>query len=163
MSTGLTAGYATDERPLREYLVLAGLFNAAFLAALGAAASRHRLPARMGVTDVVLFGTATHKLSRLVARDRVTSFLRAPFTTFERDAGHGEVDERARGAGLRRAIGELLVCPYCLGLWVSGGFHVGGLFAPRATRVVASTFAALTISDVLQLAYRELIDAADAG
>lgn len=37
------------------------------------------------------------------------------------------------------------------------------LFAPRAARVVASTFAALTISDVLQLAYRELIDAADAG
>ena len=30
--------------------------------------------------------------------------------------------------------------------------------APRATRVTAATFASLTISDVLQLAYRELID-----
>ena len=160
MSTEVTAGYSTDERPLTGYLALAGLFSTASLATLAAAASRGRLPERVGVGDVLLFGTATHKLSRLVARDKVTSFVRAPFTAFEQDAGHGEVDERPRGTGVRRAIGELVVCPYCLGLWVSAGFHAGRLFAPRATRVVASTFAALTISDVLQLAYRELIDAA---
>jgi hypothetical protein len=162
MTTGLTADVATARRPLREYAALVSVFNAAFFGALAAASSRGRLPERVGAGDVLLFGTATHKLSRLIARERVTSFVRAPFTAFQQDAGHGEVDERPRGTGLRRAIGELLVCPYCLGLWVSGGFHAGRLFAPRATRIVASTFAALTIADVLQLAYRELIDAAAA-
>jgi hypothetical protein len=161
MLTEMTAGYSRDERPLAGYFALVGLFNVAYLGMLAVAAGRNRLPERIGVGDVLLFGTATHKLSRVIARDRVTSFARAPFTMFEQDAGHGEVDERPRGKGLRRAIGELVVCPYCLGLWVSGGFHVGRIFAPRATRVVASTFAALTISDVLQLAYRELIDVAD--
>ena len=55
---------------------------------------------------------------------------------------------------MRRAIGELLICPYCLGLWTSGAFHAGLLFAPRVTRVAASTLTALTISDFLQIAYK---------
>ena len=161
MATELTTGYSTEERPLAQYMALVGVFNAAFLGAVGAAAAKGRLPERVGVGDIVLFGMATHKVSRLLARDRVTSFLRAPFTEFERDAGHGEVDEKPRGRGLQRALGELLVCPYCLGLWVAGGFAVGRLYAPRATRVTAAAFASLTISDVLQLAYRELIDTTD--
>lgn len=59
---------------------------------------------------------------------------------------------RVRGA--RRAIGELLVCPYCLGLWVVAGFSLGLLFAPRLTRFLAALFSALTISDFLQIAYK---------
>jgi hypothetical protein len=46
------------------------------------------------------------------------------------------------------------VCPYCLGLWASGGFHVGLLFAPRATRFSASVLSAMSLSDFLQLAYK---------
>lgn len=158
MSTELTAGHSTEHRPLGAYTVLTGAFNLAFAGALAAAAAQGRLPRRVGIGDLLLFGTATHKLSRLISRSRATSFLRAPFTEYERPAGHGEVDEKPRGSGVRLAVGELLVCPYCLGLWVSAGFHVGALFAPRATRVVASTLAALTLSDVLQAGYRELID-----
>ena len=55
---------------------------------------------------------------------------------------------------MRRAMGELLSCPYCLGMWVSGGFHAGLLFAPRTTRFLASILGSLTISDFLQIAYR---------
>src|SRR6188474_2840488 len=54
----------------------------------------------------------------------------------------------------RRSGGELLVCPYCLDLWVVAGFSLGLLFAPRLTRFLASVFSALTISDFLQIAYR---------
>ena len=32
--------------------------------------------------------------------------------------------------------------------------HVGLIYAPRTTRVLASTFTALTISDFLQIAYK---------
>jgi hypothetical protein len=103
---------------------------------------------------VVLIGTASHKLSRLVATDKVTSFLRAPFTESQGRGGPAEVEERARGEGVRRALGELLICPYCLGLWASGAFSAGLLFAPRVTRVTASTLTALTVSDFLQIAYR---------
>ncbi len=91
------------------------------------------LPDTIATRDPVLLALAVHKTSRLIARDRVTSTVRAPFTDFQDDAGPSEVDEAARGHGLRRAVGELLVCPYCLGLWVAAGFTGGLAVAPRTT------------------------------
>ena len=42
----------------------------------------------------------------------MTSFLRSPFTRYTGEAQPSEVSEEPRGRGLRRAVGELLVCPY---------------------------------------------------
>lgn len=120
--------------------------------------SGRALPDRVDARDLALVGVATHKVARLIARDRVTSTVRAPFTRFQGDAGAGEVDEAARGRGLRRAIGELLVCPYCLTPWVGGAFTAGLLAVPRATRWVATLFTVVTVSDVLQIAYRKAED-----
>ena len=120
----------------------------------GARRRGHVLPERIDGRDLVLAGVATHKLSRLIAKDRITAFARAPFTEFEQHGGPAEVEERARGEGMRRTIGELLVCPYCLGMWISGGFHLGMVTAPRATRFAASVLTGLTISDFLQIAYK---------
>jgi hypothetical protein len=103
---------------------------------------------------VALIGLGTHKLSRLLARDRVTSALRAPFTKYEGKGGPAQVEEKPRGTGLRRAVGELLVCPYCLDQWIAAAFVNGLVFAPRATRLVASTFAAVALADFLQMAYK---------
>jgi hypothetical protein len=80
--------------------------------------------------------------------------VRAPFTELEGKGAPAELEEKARGRGLRRAVGELLICPYCLGLWASGGFHAGLLFAPRTTRFSASVLTAMTISDFMQIAYK---------
>ena len=143
-----------DRPPFGTYTALATLFNAGFAGAVLAARRSGRLPERIETRDVILLGTASHKLSRLVAKDKVTAFLRAPFTEYQGRGGPAEVEERARGEGPRRAIGELLICPYCLGLWMSGAFHAGMLFAPRITRVVASALTALTLSDFLQIAYK---------
>jgi hypothetical protein len=123
-------------------------------AVVAAKRSARDLPERVGPGDIVLIGTASYKLSRLIAKKKVTAFVRAPFTELEGKGGPAELDERPRGRGLRRAVGELLVCPYCLGLWASGAFHAGLLFAPRATRFSASVLTAMSISDFLQIAYR---------
>ena len=154
------AGYAKPEErpPFRTYAALTAVFNAGFAGALIAAKRSDRLPASVSAQDVVLIGTASHKLSRLLAKDKVTSFIRAPFTAYQGRGGPAEVEERARGEGVRRAIGELLICPYCLGLWTSGAFHAGLMFAPRVTRVAASTLTALTLSDFLQIAYKAAED-----
>ena len=153
-------GYAApDERPpFRTYAALATVFNTGFAGALLSARRSGRLPERIESRDTILIGIASHKLSRLVAKDKVTAFLRAPFTEYQGRGGPAEVEERARGEGVRRAVGELLICPYCLGLWTSGAFHAGLLFAPRTTRVIASTLTALTLSDFLQIAYKAAED-----
>jgi Protein of unknown function (DUF1360) len=118
----------------------------------------HELPERVDGRDLLLTGVATHKLSRLIAKDKITAFLRAPFTEFEGKGGPAEVEERARGEGLQRTVGELMICPYCLGMWLSGAFHLGLMTAPRSTRFVASILAGLTISDFLQIAYKAAED-----
>ena len=154
---GAFAGYAGPGKrpPLGSYAALTGLFNAAMAAGLVAARrSGHELPERVDGRDLALAGVATHKLSRLIAKDKIIAFARAPFTEYQRPGGPAEVEERARGEGLRRTVGELLVCPYCLGMWISGGFHLGLVVAPRATRFAASVLTGLTISDFLQIAYK---------
>lgn len=152
---GLFRGYAPqEERPLAAYALLIGLFNAGFAGAISAArASGRKLPERIGLADLLLLGAATQKLSRLLAKDIVTSALRAPFTEFGDYSGQGEVNESARGHGLQRAVGELVTCPFCVGQWVSAGFVSGFVASPRLTRLVASVFATLSIADFLQLAY----------
>jgi hypothetical protein len=150
-------GYAngSERPPLLSYASLMAIFGGLFGGGLVAAQrSGRELPERVGGGDLLLIGTAAHKFSRLLSKDKVTSPLRAPFTELEGKGGPAEYEERSRGRGARKALGELLICPYCLGLWVVAAFAFGLLFAPRATRFVAAIFAALTISDFLQIAYK---------
>jgi hypothetical protein len=157
LTDGPFAGYAEpDERPpLAAYATFAAVFHGAMAGAVVAAKRSGRdLPERVGARDIALIGVASYKLSRLVAKKKVTSFVRAPFTELEGRGGPAELEEHARGTGLQRAVGELLTCPYCLGLWASGGFHAGLLFGPRTTRFSASVLAAMAISDFLQIAYK---------
>lgn len=143
-----------QERPLGGYATLLGGFGAlATSFGVWLHRSGRRLPDSVAPGDLLLTIVATHKCARLIARDRVTSAVRAPFTRFQDDAGPGEVNEAARGRGLRRAVGELLVCPYCLDMWTASGFVGGLIVAPRATRWIATVFTALTGADVLQMAY----------
>jgi Protein of unknown function (DUF1360) len=145
------------ERPLGSHAVLIGTFST--LAGAYAAwfrRSGRELPERIDARDFVLLTVASHKAARLITKDRVTSAVRAPFTRFEDDAGPGEVDEAARGRGMRRAVGELLVCPYCMGMWTTAALVGSLLVAPRLTRWFASVLAMFFGSELLQAAYRRV-------
>ena len=152
---GPTAGYSPHEhRPLAPYAALSATFGSALAGALVASErSGRKLPEAFSTRDVMLIGVATHKLSRLIAKDKVTAYVRAPFVRYEGPAGRAEVSEEVRGTGMRRAVGELINCPHCLGQWVAGSFSAGLVAAPRVTRLIASMLAAQTLSDFLQVAY----------
>lgn len=105
------------------------------------------------MSDVLLLGLATQKASRVITRAKVTQPLRAPFTEVEGSAGAGEIEARPRGRGLRRGIGQLLTCPFCIGMWVASGFVYGFAFNPRMTRMVASVFAVSSVADFAQHGY----------
>ncbi|GIE87926.1 DUF1360 domain-containing protein [Actinoplanes regularis] len=149
--------YAPHEhRPLRGYLVAMGAFGA--LTAGLAAAVRlggRQVPERPAAADLLLLSVATHKLSRLLAKDSVTSPLRAPFTRYAEPAGSAEINEEVRdeGSEVRHGIGELILCPFCLALWVATGLTGGLVLAPRLTRLVATVLTATAVSDFLQMAY----------
>ncbi|HKG36518.1 MAG TPA: DUF1360 domain-containing protein [Solirubrobacterales bacterium] len=108
-----------------------------------------------GARDVVMIGLATHKASRLLTKEKVTRPLREPFADVK---GEGELprelSQEPQGTGLRRVIGELLICPYCLAQWVGTAFFAGLAVAPRLTRFMAALLSAVAIADFLQPAYR---------
>jgi hypothetical protein len=156
----LLEGYAPgEEKPIRSYGVLMGVFSTlAGAFALWFGRSGRELPERIDGRDLFLVTVASHKASRLIAKDKVTSAIRAPFARYQSDAGPGEVSEEPRGQGLRRAVGELLICPYCLGMWTSALLVAGLLVAPRFTRWLASVLVAFFGADVLQIAYKKAED-----
>lgn len=146
--------YAPDsDRPLGGYAALMGLYGLTVAAGAVGLRRRNRPLPDVRLADVVLAGVATHKLARRVTKDSVTSPLRAPFTRYEGVAGPNELQERVRGEGLRKAVGELISCPFCISQWVATGFIFGLLTAPRATRWTASVFTSLALADFLQFAY----------
>lgn len=153
-------GYSSGrDEPLASY----GLLVATFLGSSGAFAwwldrSGRPVPDRVELGDLALVSVAAHKASRLVTKDRVTSSLRAPFTRYQDDGDAGEIEETARGRGLRRAVGELLVCPYCVGTWIAAGLTASLLVAPRFTRWVSVALTAVTVSDLLQIGYKKAED-----
>ena len=145
---------ARADLPTRDYAALVTIFNGVLATALLAQkCSKESLPERVDPKDIVLFALATQKLSRVITKDKVTTAFRAPFTEVEGKGGAGELEERPKGRGLRRAVGELLTCPFCLGTWVASGFIYGHIFSPRITRTVASIFAVSGIADFLQQGY----------
>jgi hypothetical protein len=154
--SGVTAGYAPDDdKPLASYTALTATFGVGFVGSVWLAVRRRgELPEGYGLLDILLLGIATHKVSRLITKDKVTAFARAPFTRYQEPGGPGELEEAPRGEGLRYATGELLVCPYCVAQWVAGAFAAGMVGAPRLTRLLALVFTIHAISDFLQVAYK---------
>jgi hypothetical protein len=144
-----------NPRPLVGYLVVLAVYALLVTATtVIAALTGRRLPDRWTIQDLVTVTLGTHKLSRTLAKDAVTSPLRAAFTQYAGTGGPAEVNEEARESGqVRHSLGELLTCPFCLDMWVATGFVVGLIFAPRFTRLVAGTFTALAGADFLQLGY----------
>jgi len=143
----------TEDRPLAGY----AMTMAAYATVAGALAGMARLtgrdvPDRVPVTDVALCELATEKLSRLLAKDPVTSPLRAPFTAYQGTSGPAELSEEARGEGVQKAVGELVTCPFCTSVWVATGFTAGLVYLPRTTRLTLATLAALAGADLLQFA-----------
>jgi hypothetical protein len=142
-----------DEQLLAEYAAMLAFYVTTVAVLTGATIEQKRLPKRFSLLDLALLGIATHKLSRIVAKDRITSILRAPFVSYIRSAGAGEVEEEPRGRGIQRGIGHLVSCPYCMAPWCATTLAFGLVFAPRVTRFFAGILASVAISDFLHRAY----------
>ena len=144
-----------EDRPLGGLLGAMGVYSA--VVAAGAAAlkaSGRNLPDRIPVGDAVLLTIGTFRLSRRIAKDPITSPIRAPFTRLRGTSGEAELMEEVREhGGVKHAVGELITCPFCLAQWVATGFVFGYATAPRATRLAALTMTMVAGADVLQFAY----------
>ena len=146
-----------QERPLGGYLGAMAVYAAAVGTLAGVTRlTRPDIPDGLSVRDLVLGAVATHKLSRLITKDPVTSPLRAPFTVYRETEGPAELKEDVRGRGAQKAVGELITCPFCLDMWVATALTAGHIYLPRATRLAIGTLATLAGADILQFGYARL-------
>jgi hypothetical protein len=156
--------YRGDEpRPLGGYLVVLIVYGSVVaVATVLAALTGRSLPTQWRIQDLITVTLGTHKLSRTLTKDAVTSPLRAPFTRYSGSGGPAEVNEQVREDGpLRHSLGELLTCPFCLDMWVATAFVIGLVYAPKFTRLIAGSFTVLAGADFLQLAYAKAQQAAE--
>ncbi len=152
-----------DPRPLSGYVAVLSVYSSVvLLTALTAAVTGRRLPERWQAQDLLTVTLGSHKLSRTLSKDAVTSPIRAPFAHYAGTGGPAEVQEETRNSSeLRHSLGELLTCPFCLDMWVATAFVIGLIFAPRFTRLIAGSFTALAGADFLQLVYAMAQQAAE--
>jgi hypothetical protein len=158
--------YAQGEpRPLGADLGAMGVYTGLVGAAVAAIrVSGKELPTRIPLGDAVLLTVGTFRLARRIAKDPVTSPLRAPFARFQGASGEAELAEELRVEhGWKHAVGELVTCPFCLAQWVGTAFVFSYVAAPRATRLAALTMTMVAGSDVLQFAYDALQSSVTGG
>jgi hypothetical protein len=153
----------TTQHPDKDagYAALTGTFLVGAGAAIFGLERKGRLPEQIPLTDLALLGVGTYQLSRTLTRDRVMTFLRRPFAEEQGPAGRGEVRSEPRGTGLRRAIGELMICPFCMTQWVAGAALAGLCVAPKTTRFAASVLAVRTVAELANIAHEGAVAEVD--
>lgn len=135
--------------PYSSYAAIAGTFLGGLTLSAALARALGRDPRELTALDLATLAGATFKASRTISRDRVGTFLREPFVEGEAD-GEGE---QPAGEGLQRAIGELVTCTRCVGVWVAAGLGSAQVVTPRFGRLLTWTLAAGAANDFLQTAF----------
>ena len=128
-----------------DYAALSAGWAALLGAVLVAARDKGDEPVRPA--EVVPLGLATFALAKLVAKEKVDAWVREPFV--EERAGGRE----PKGEGLRYAVGELITCTRCVGVWSALGLTALRVTRPREARVVNAVLGASAINDVAQAGF----------
>jgi hypothetical protein len=139
--------------PYGAYAAITIAFGGGLAAAGALARLLGRDPREGSTLDLVVLSAATFKAARTIARDEVTSFIRAPFVEGEAHTG----DEEAKETGdFQQAIGELVTCSRCIGTWAAAGLASTQILAPRVGRLLTWTLAAAGANDFLQAGFAAL-------
>jgi hypothetical protein len=140
-----------------QYGAINAVYAALFAAMLVATRGRDTDTERLGGADLLPLTAATFSISKVVAREKVGSWVREPFV-------YDPVGrKRPRGGRFQRAIGELVTCSRCVGAWTALGLVGLRLAHPRTGRTVTTVFAAAGLNDFMQAGFRGLCDWSNSG
>jgi Protein of unknown function (DUF1360) len=144
--------------PYLAYAVITGSFAGGLAAAGGLSRLLGRDPQCQTPLDLVVLSAASFKAARTLARDEVTSFLRAPFVQGE---AHEGGEEPLETGDFQQAIGELITCSRCVGTWAAAGLASIQVLAPRFGRLLTWSLGAAGINDFLQAGFGALSEKAN--
>ena len=146
--------------PYEAYAAIMGVFVGGLAVAGGLARLLGRDARDYTWLDLAALSAASFKTARTISRDEVTSFLREPFVVGEAHEGNGE--RPVQTGGIEQAIGELVTCTRCVGMWTAAGLASTQVLAPRFGRLLTWTLAGAGINDFLQAGFAALQKKANA-
>lgn len=138
---------------MKPFLIMLDvLFVALYIGVVAALYTLGRLPRDISAFDFVLLGLAAARLSDIISTDEIMQWLREPFVRLEPTEIAGrEVQTRVgRGRGLRRVIGDLLACPWCVGVWVAAGLTYAYFLEPLVAWLFILIMAVAEIGSFVQ-------------
>jgi hypothetical protein len=138
---------------LVEAVFVAGLAGLSVLTRRREANGDRAVPLR----ELPVLAAATFALADVVAKEKISTWLREPFV--EEGVDHKPV--RPAGRGLRYTIGELLTCTRCVGTWSALGLVGLRTASPSAGRAVSIVLALGGANDVLQSGFCLLAERAN--
>lgn len=122
--------------------------------------TRHRgLDDPIRSPELVPIGAATFALAKVIAREKMGTWVREPFVEQAADGG----GHSPRGRGVRHAVGELVTCTRCVGAWSAMAVVGLRVASPRAGRTVTAVLASSAVSDWMQVGFRLLCSQSNAA
>ena len=143
----------SERPPYESYAAIAAAYGGLLAAVTLAGKALGRPSPRLGPVEVAALGMASFKAARTLAREKVGSFVRAPFVEGEASAGE---DEEPAGEGFQQALGELLTCSRCVGTWSAAGLASLLVLTPRFGRLVVLVLDAGAVNDFLHAGFTAL-------
>src|SRR5436309_10346778 len=122
-----------DTEPV-DYAAINAVYGTLLAAIVLATRERGAKDDPISGAELIPLSAATFALSKVVAREKIGSWVREPFV--DEDDG-----QKLRGRRLQRAVGELLTCTRCVGAWSALGVVGLRLASPRSGRVVTNVLA----------------------
>src|SRR5919197_490219 len=150
---------APDRPPYESYAAIAAAFGGLLAAAGAVGRALDRDPQCQTPLDFVLLAAASFKAARTLARDEITSFIRQPFVRGHAYTGEGE--EPVPTGGMAQAVGELVTCTRCVGMWTAAGLASTQILAPRFGPLLTWSLGAAAANDFLQAGFRALTEKAN--
>lgn len=151
---GATSTPASPTSPA-DYALLEAVFASGLVSVMALTRRRER-DGRLAIPrrDLPVLAMATFALADVLAKEKVSTWLREPFV--REGADHKPV--APEGDGLRHAIGELLTCTRCVGTWSALALVGLRTASPSAGRVAANVLALAGANDLIQSGFHLLAE-----
>ncbi|MDQ6807099.1 MAG: DUF1360 domain-containing protein [Actinomycetota bacterium] len=138
-----------------DYAILEAIFLAGLTGVVALAHRRDRDGAPSIPRDELpVLAMATFTLADVIAKERVSTWLREPFV----HEGGDHKPMEPEGSGLQRAVGELLTCTRCVGTWSALGIVGLRTASPPVGRAASTVLALAGVNDLLQSGFRLLAE-----
>ncbi|MCM2675043.1 DUF1360 domain-containing protein [Alkalicoccobacillus plakortidis] len=112
------------------------------------------------VYEWIVIVLASFRLTRLLIHDEITSWLRKPFLEIKEEISDGQAVFylEPSGTGIRKWIGMLLSCYWCMGVWTTSFLYISWMLLPGVSIYIAHILALAGTAAILEAFFRKYID-----